>query len=179
MNQQKMIIKEYKFLTFHLNNDIYGIEMSRVKEIIGIKEIKTVPEAPYYMKGVISLRKKIMPVVDLRLRFSMPESEHPLETCIIITEVRVNHYEKNNLPVQNRDLPQQIGIIVDRVAEVFDIKSGDIEENPSYERGIDKGSIIGLGKVEENIIMLLDIEEVLSSGVMVEPSTIEELTSGF
>ena len=173
-----MIIKEYKFLTFHLNNDIYGIEMSRVKEIIGIKEIKTVPEAPYYMKGVISLRKKIMPVVDLRLRFSMPESEHPLETCIIITEVRVNHYEKNNLPVQNRDLPQQIGIIVDRVAEVFDIKSGDIEENPSYERGIDKGSIIGLGKVEENIIMLLDIEEVLSSWVMVEPSTIEELTSG-
>lgn len=173
-----MRIKEYKFITFKLNNDIYGIEMSRVKEIIGIKEIKTVPDAPYYMKGVINLRNNILPVVDLRLRFSMPESENPLETCIIITEVRVNHSERINLPVRNADLPQQIGIIVDRVSEVFDIKSGDIEENPSFERGIDKDSIIGLGKVEEKIIMLLDIEKVLSSVEMVEQSSIEELASG-
>jgi len=173
-----MKFKEYKFLTFSLNNDIYGIEMSRVKEIIGIKEIKIVPEAPYYMKGVISLRNEIIPVVDLRLRFSMPESDHPLETCIIVTEVRVKDFVRNNLPVRNTDMPQKIGIIVDRVSEVFDIKSGDIEENPSFERGIDKDSIIGLGKVEEKIIMLLDIEEVLSSGEMLVPTTMEELTSG-
>ncbi len=172
-------IEEYNFLSFHLNNDLYGIEMSRVKEIIGIKEIKTVPEAPEYMKGVISLRSKVLPVVDLRLKFSMLEAEYTYETCIIVVEVMTYKFERCSIPVRKAGMFQQIGVIVDNVSEVIKVKSGEIEEDPSFERGIDTDFIIGLGKVEEKIIILLDIEKALSSEEMIIQLAIEESKSSF
>ena len=145
--ETKQEATEGKFLTFVLGNEEYGIEILRVREIIGLMDITIVPQTPDYMKGVINLRGKVIPVIDLRLKFSMQEEIHTQETCVIVVEV-------NNT---------SIGIIVDSVSEVLDIKSGDIEETPSFGQGIDTNFIMGLGKVKEQIIILLDIESVLSS----------------
>ena len=110
-------------------------------------DITTVPQTPEYMKGVINLRGKVIPVIDLRLKFGMPEEEHTQETCVIVVEV-------NNT---------SLGIIVDSVSEVSDINGGEIEDAPSFGQGIDTSFIMALGKVKDKIIILLDIEAVLSS----------------
>ncbi|MBT3353627.1 MAG: chemotaxis protein CheW [Candidatus Scalindua sp.] len=138
---------EGKFLTFILGKEIYGFEILKVREIIGLMDITTVPQTPEYMKGVINLRGKVIPVIDLRLKFSMQEEEHTQETCVIVVEVENT----------------SIGIIVDSVSEVSDISGGSIEEAPSFGQGIDTSFIMGLGKVKDKIIILLDIETVLSS----------------
>ena len=143
----KKAVTEGKFLTFALSNEEYGIEILKVREIIGLMDITTVPQTPDYMKGVINLRGKVIPVIDLRLKFLMQEEKHTQETCVIVVEV-------NNT---------SIGIIVDSVSEVLDIKSGEIEGAPSFGQGIDTSFIMGLGKVGEQIVILLDIESVLSS----------------
>ena len=138
---------EGKFLTFVLSNEEYGIEILKVREIIGLMDITSVPQTPDYMKGVINLRGKVIPVIDLRMKFSMPEEEHTQETCVIVVEVNGT----------------SIGLIVDSVSEVSDIGSGEIENAPKFGQGIDTSFIMGLGKVKEKIIIMLDIDEVLSS----------------
>ena len=135
-----------KYLTFILGEEVYGIEILKAREIIGLMDITTVPQTPDYMKGVINLRGKVIPVIDLRLKFSMPEEEHTQETCVIVVEV-------NNT---------SIGIIVDSVSEVSGISGEEIEEAPSFGQGIDTSFIKGLGKVKDKIIILLGIEMVLS-----------------
>ncbi|HDY68154.1 MAG: chemotaxis protein CheW [Candidatus Scalindua sediminis] len=138
---------EGKFLTFVLGNEEYGIEILKVREIIGIMEITPVPQTPDYMKGVINLRGKVIPIIDLRLKYSMPEVEHTKETCIIVAEVGT----------------AQVGIIVDSVSEVTDIKGEDIEQAPNFGQEIDTNFIMGLGKTKKKIIILLDIEGVLTT----------------
>ncbi len=153
----KTKVSDGKFLTFILSDEVYGIEILKVREIIGLMDITTVPQTPDYMNGVINLRGKVIPVIDLRLKFSMQEEEHTQETCIIVVEV-------NNT---------SIGIIVDSVSEVLDIRGGEIEETPQFGQGIDTDFIMGLGKAKEMIIILLDIEKVLSSE---ELEVVEQLT---
>jgi len=145
--EKKITEQEGKYLAFILNNETYGIEILRVREIIGLMDVTTVPQTPEYMKGVINLRGKVIPVIDLRLKFSMLEEEHTQETCVIVVEV-------NNT---------SIGIIVDSVSEVMEIKSGEIEESLSFGQGIETDYIMGMDKVQKKIIILLDIEAVLSS----------------
>jgi len=145
--EKKITEQEGKYLAFILNNETYGIEILRVREIIGLMDVTTVPQTPEYMKGVINLRGKVIPVIDLRLKFSMQEKEHTDETCVIVVEV-------NNT---------SIGIIVDSVSEVLEITRGEIEESPHFGQDIDTSYIMGLGKVKEKIVILLDIEEILSS----------------
>ena len=111
-------------------------------------DITNVPQTPDYMKGVINLRGKVIPVIDLRLKFSMVEEKYTQETCVIVVDV-------NNT---------QIGTIVDSVSEVQDINGSEIEETPDLGQGIDTNFILGMGKVKEKIIILLDIEKVLSAG---------------
>ncbi|MBT5305761.1 MAG: purine-binding chemotaxis protein CheW [Candidatus Scalindua sp.] len=154
-----MTEQEGKYLAFILNNETYGIEILRVREIIGLMDVTTVPQTPEYMKGVINLRGKVIPVIDLRLKFSMQEKEHTDETCVIVVEV-------NNT---------SIGIIVDSVSEVLEITRGEIEESPHFGQDIDTSYIMGLGKVKEKIVILLDIEEILSSEEldMVNQRTVE------
>ena len=149
---------EGKFLTFALGNEEYGIEIIKAREIMGIMEITPVPQTPDYMKGVINLRGKVIPIIDLRLKFAMPEVEHTRETCIIVVEVG----------------SAQVGIIVDGVSEVTDIKGEDIEEAPSFGQGIDTNFIMGLGKTKQKIIILLDIEGVLTTE---ELKMVEEITT--
>ena len=145
--KKEVMTLEGKYLTFILGEEIYGIEILKVREIIGLMDITNVPQTPEYMKGVINLRGKVIPVIDLRLKFSMQEEEHTQETCVIVVEVENT----------------SIGIIVDSVSEVSDISGGSIEEAPSFGQGIDTSFIMGLGKVKDKIIILLDIETVLSS----------------
>ncbi len=149
---------EGKFLTFVLGDEEYGIEILKVREIMGIMEITPVPQTPDYMKGVINLRGNVIPIIDLRLKFAMPEVEHTKETCIIVAEVGTT----------------QVGVIVDSVSEVTDIKGEDIEEAPSFGQGVDTNFIMGLGKTKKKIIILLDIERVLTTE---ELNMVEEITA--
>ena len=141
---------EGKFLTFVLGNEEYGIEILKVREIIGIMEITPVPQTPDYVKGVINLRGKVIPVIDQRIKFSMPEVEQTQETCVIVVEV------KESL----------IGILVDSVSEVLNIGREEIEATPQFGQDIDTQFIMGLGKTKGKLIILLDIEEVLTTEVI-------------
>ena len=145
-----------KFLTFVLGDEIYGIAILKAREIIGLMDITTVPQTPDYMKGVINLRGKVIPVIDLRKKFSMQEGVHTQETCVIVVEVNGS----------------SIGLIVDSVSEVSDITGEEIENAPSFGQGIDTSFIMGLGKVKNKIIILLDIDAVLSTE---ELEMVEEL----
>ncbi len=142
----KNTVDKEKFLTFNLGKEEYGIEIPKVREIIGLVESTTVPQTPDYIKGVINLRGKVIPVIDLRLKFSMPEVEYTQETCIIVVDV-------NSV---------QVGIIVDSVSEVMDIKRDEIEETTNIGQGIDTNFINGLSEKNGKIIILLNIEKVLS-----------------
>ncbi len=148
--------KEGKYLSFVLNNEVYGIEILKVREIIGLMDVTSVPQTPDYMKGVINLRGKVIPVIDLRLKFSMPEEEHTQETCTIVVEV------DNTF----------IGTIVDSVSEVMEINGNDIEDAPQFGQGIDTNFIMGLGKTKKTIVILLDIAKVLSAD---ELAMVEEI----
>ncbi len=147
-----------KFLTFVLGDEIYGIEILKAREIIGLMDITSVPQTPDHMKGVINLRGKVIPVIDLRMKFAMQEEEHTQETCVIVVEVNGT----------------SVGLIVDSVSEVSDITGAEIEDAPNFGHGIDTSFIMGLGKVKERIIILLDIDAVLSTD---ELEIVEELAN--
>ncbi len=154
--ETKAITKAGKYLTFVLNNEVYGIEILKVREIIGLMDITNVPQTPDYMKGVINLRGKVIPVIDLRLKFLMLEGEQTSETCTIVVEV-------DNT---------SIGLIVDRVSEVMEISGDKIEDAPQFGQGIDTNFIMGLGKTKEAIVILLDIAKVISAD---ELAMVEEI----
>jgi len=142
--------KEGKYLTFSLADEEYGIGILKVKEIIGMMSVTSVPQTPGFVKGVINLRGKVIPVVDLRLKFGMEESAYTERTCIIVVEVT------------NRQGRVQIGIIVDAVSEVLNIKAGDIEETPTFGTSFDSDFILGMAKIEGSVKILLDIDRILS-----------------
>lgn len=138
---------EGKYLTFVLDTEIYGIEILKVREIIGIVEITAIPQSPDYLKGIINLRGKVIPVTDLRLLFGMNETEYTHETCIIVAEVGKSH----------------LGVVVDTVSEVLDVKREQIEDSSNFGNTIDSSYILGLGKVKDKIIILLNINKVLNT----------------
>lgn len=134
-----------KYLTFVLNNEQYGLEILKVREILGVLPITPMPQAPHFVKGVINLRGKVIPVVDARLKFGMMEIPHTSETCIIVVDVRGTW----------------MGMIVDTVKEVMDIREEQIEDSPHFGGGMDSGSIRGLGKIGDQVKILLDIDKVM------------------
>ena len=136
-----------KFLTFFLAGEEYGIEILKVHEIIGIMPITTVPRTPKFIRGVINLRGKVIPIVDLRLKFGMESKEQTEETCIIV--------------VQSTN--GQIGTIVDKVSEVLDIANADIDEAPAFGAEVNTDYILGIGKSQGKVKLLLDINKVLST----------------
>jgi purine-binding chemotaxis protein CheW len=138
--------KAGKYLTFYLSDEEYGLEILKVREIIGIMEITTVPRTPEFVKGVINLRGKVIPVLDLRLKFSMPEAERTEETCVIVVQVE----------------DVEVGIIVDKVSEVLDIAGDAIDEAPQFGTDINTDFILGMGKSEGHVTILLDISKVLA-----------------
>lgn len=138
--------KAGKYLTFTLDREEYGLEILKVREIIGVMAITAVPRTPDYVKGVINLRGKVIPVIDLRLKFGMPEAEHTEQTCIIVVQVGT----------------MEMGIIVDEVSEVLDIAGEHIEPAPAFGVNVDTEFILGMGKTEQRVTILLDIDKVLT-----------------
>ena len=136
-----------KYLTFALAEEEYGLEILKVREIISMSEITSVPKTPEFVKGVINLRGKVIPVIDLRLKFAMEEAPYTDETCIIVVDV-------NGV---------EMGIIVDHVSEVLDIPAGDIEDAPEFGANVDLDFILGMGKAEGRVTILLDIARVISA----------------
>ncbi|MGD9733496.1 MAG: chemotaxis protein CheW [Desulfamplus sp.] len=143
--------REGKYLTFSLAGEEYGIGILQVKEIIGMMPITSVPRTPDFVKGVINLRGKVIPVIDLRLRFAIPESEYTERTCIIVVEITASYGE------------MVIGIVVDSVSEVLNIKGENIEDSPSFGTSLDSQYILGMAKLEGGVKILLDIDKVLTS----------------
>ncbi|MDR0307232.1 MAG: chemotaxis protein CheW [Chitinispirillales bacterium] len=140
-----------KYLTFKLLKEEYGLEILKVREIIGMMAITSLPRTPLFVRGVINLRGKVIPVIDLRRKFEMEDTEDTDQTCIIVVDVG----SKNGII--------QIGILVDSVSEVLDILGEDIEEAPTFGTNIDTAFILGMAKAKGSVKILLNIEKVLSS----------------
>ncbi len=143
--------KEGKYLTFSLSNEEYGIGILKIKEIIGMMPITSVPRTPTFVRGVINLRGKVIPVIDLRIRFCMEEKEYNDRTCIVVVEI------------ESHGIQMVIGIVVDSVSEVLNIKSEEIEETPEFGTTLDTDYILGMATMEGGVKILLDIDAVLSS----------------
>lgn len=141
--------QEGKYLTFTLGDEYYGLSILKVKEIIGIMPITAVPQAPEYVNGVVNLRGKVIPVIDLRRKFAMPTVDYTDRTCIIVIET-----EKR----QGRGLT---GIVVDAVADVTNIKGDNIEDPPDFSAQTDSAFILGMAKTEGGVKILLDIDRVV------------------
>lgn len=135
-----------KFLTFSLGNEFYGIEIKYVTEIVGMQPITEVPELPEYIRGIINLRGKIIPVMDVRLRFKKPIREYNDRTCIIVIDIK--------------DIA--IGLIIDSVSEVMSIPEGDIVLPPGASQGLNNRYIKGIGKVGNDVKLILDCDKLLN-----------------
>jgi len=141
-----------KFLTFYLAQEEYGIEILSVHEIIGMLPITSVPGTPDYICGLINLRGKIIPIVDLRLKFGMEPKARTAETCIIVVHVQ----------------GIEVGIVVDRVSEVLNIAAADIEPLPSFGKDVCADYILGIGKSQSKIKILLNIDCAISADQIVQ-----------
>lgn len=146
-----MADREGKYLTFILAKEEYGISILKIKEIIGMMPITSVPQTPGFVKGVINLRGKVIPVVDLRLKFEMTAMAYSDRTCIIVVEIE---------GVAGRI---HIGCVVDAVSEVLNIRAQDIEDTPNFGASLDSSYILGMAKMEGGVKILLDIDRVLSA----------------
>jgi len=140
-----------KFLTFFLDDDEYGFEILKVQEIIGMMSVTSVPQTPPFVQGVINLRGKVIPIIDLRLKFAMPTVPQTEETCIIVVRAQ----------------GVAMGIVVDKVSEVLDIATADIDIL-ACGAAINTDYILGIGKAARKVTVLLDIDKVLSTNEVVE-----------
>jgi purine-binding chemotaxis protein CheW len=148
---KRMLHREGKYLTFSLDREEYGIGILKVREIIGMIRITPIPQTPDFVKGVVNLRGKVIPVVDLRLRFGMEAADYTERTCIIVVEI---HARAGFLPV---------GIVVDSVTEVLNIRSTDIEDTPKFGVSLNTDYILGMAKAGGGVKILLDIDRILTS----------------
>jgi purine-binding chemotaxis protein CheW len=140
-----------KLLTFSLGSEGYGISILKVKEIIGLMDITPIPRTPDFIKGVINLRGKIIPVMDLRIKFGMSPKEYDERTCVIVTEILMNGVQK------------LLGVVVDMVSEVVTISQDQIEPPPEYGATLEHSSILGIGKIKDRVVIILDINEVFQA----------------
>jgi len=145
-----MAHREGKYLTFSLAEEEYGIGILKIKEIIGMMPVTTVPRTPEYVKGVINLRGKVIPIIDLRLRFGMEAIDYTERTCIIVVEI------------EGQTGTVQVGVVVDAVSEVLNVDTKDIEDTPQFGRSLDTEYILGMAKMEGGVKILLDVDQVLT-----------------
>ena len=146
-----------KYLTFVLGQEFYGIAVLKIREIIRMQEITPVPQMPDFIRGVINLRGKIIPVVDLRMRFHLAKAENSERTCIIVVQV--------DLPSGDRT---QMGMVVDAVEEVISISVQDMEETPNFGSKLQSDYILGMAKVKGRVKTLLNIDRVITSDALEE-----------
>ena len=145
-----------KYLTVVLENEAYGIGVLKVREIIRMQKITPVPQMPAFVKGVINLRGRVIPIVDMRVKFGL-KAEFAERTCIVVVQVKLS------------DHTVQMGLIVDSVEEVVNLSGTDIEPTPDFGTRIDTGYILGMAKIKGAVKTLLDIDRVVS------PETVEQI----
>ena len=151
-----------KYLTFALGKEEYGLEILKVREIIGYMDITAVPRTPGYVKGVINLRGQVISVVDLRAKFSMESAERTDQTCIIVVDIQQGGRRLNT------------GIVVDRVSEVLSIAADKIEDAPAFDSSVKIDFILGMGKIGASVKILLDIDKVLNTTEVIELDTLSK-----
>ena len=144
-----MALDQQKLLSFSLGNEEYGVSIMKVKELIGMMDITPVPKTPDFIKGVINLRGKIVPVMDLRTKFGMVAQEYDERTCIIVVEVLI------------KEIARTIGIVVDCVSEVINIDETQIDPPPESGNTVDADTILGIGKLKDGVVIILDIDKIL------------------
>jgi purine-binding chemotaxis protein CheW len=147
-----------RYLTFFVDGEQYGVDISRIKEIIAPVNITHIPKTPPYVKGVINLRGSVIPVVDVRLKFDMAEKEMDIETAIIIYEINKT----------------SIGFIVDNVEDVLLIESKNISDAPSFGSGIDTEFVESVAEVGDDVIMLLNLEKIFEAEELLNISKLEK-----
>jgi len=140
-----------KYLVFHLGDEEFGIQVQKVREIMGVQDITQVPQTPSHVKGVINLRGKVIPVVDLRLKFTMPALEYTHRTCIIVVQVAGPRGS------------MLMGIVVDGVVEVLQVSGADVEDTPSFGKEVEVPYVMGLAKLKGKVKILLDIDQVMTA----------------
>jgi len=153
-----------QFLTFTLDQEVFGLDIGKVREVLDYTTLTKVPQTPDFMRGVINLRGSVVPVVDMRLKFGLPMTQRTVNTCIIIVEVDLNG-EKTVL-----------GALADSVREVIDLNAGDIEPAPKIGTKLNTEFIKGMGKAEEKFIILLDFDRVFSYEELFELKTTDKET---
>src|SRR5580692_856625 len=139
-----------KYLTFQLASEEFGIQVLKVREIMGVQDITAVPQTPPHIKGVINLRGKVVPVIDLRLKFGLPAVDYTARTCIIVTQLK-----SDNSTVL-------IGIVVDAVSEVLNLAGQESEDTPDFGEKLETQYLLGMAKVKGKVKILLDIDRILS-----------------
>jgi purine-binding chemotaxis protein CheW len=155
--KQQLSGERIQVVSFHLGSEEYGVDISQVQEIIRMVEITHVPRAPRFMEGVINLRGQLIPIIDLRTRFSMPRAEHTKSTRIVVTEIG----------------SKKVGIIVDSVSEVINIPIEQVEDAPDMIAGVGTEYIQGVGKVGDRLIILLDLTMVITGDEKAQLDTME------
>jgi purine-binding chemotaxis protein CheW len=146
-----------KYLTFMLGLEFYGIQVLKIREIIRMQEITPVPQMPDFIRGVINLRGKIIPVVDLRMRFRLAKAETNERTCIIVVQVELENGDKT-----------QMGCVVDAVEEVINIAIQDMEETPNFGAQLQSDYILGMAKIKGKVKTLLHIDRVVTADALLE-----------
>jgi len=152
-----------QYLSFTLADEIFALDITKVREVLEYTEITRIPKMPAYMCGVINLRGGVVPVVDMRLKLGMPEAERTIETCIIITDVKVD------------GISVTIGAMADSVSEVFDLDTSQVEPSPSIGTQVKADFLMGMGKHEDNFVLLLDIDKTFS---FAELASIKKVDAG-
>ena len=140
-----------QLVSFNIGDEEFGVDILKVQEINRMVEVTRVPNTPEYVDGVINLRGKVIPVVDLRLKFGLPEMEYTQRTCIIVVQVR------------GEAGPMQMGIVVDGVAEVLNLADADIEDTPAFGQDVTVSYLLGMAKIKGKVKILLDIDQVLTT----------------
>ena len=153
-----------KYLTFHMCDENYGIDILKVVEIIAMLDITDIPRLPGFIRGVINLRGKIIPVIDLRSLFRLPAIEYHERTCIIIVQI------------PRKEQLVTAGIIVDEVSEVVDFEADHIEDTPAFGASVDTQFLLGMGKYMDKVYLLLDVDKALESD---ELGVVESLSQSF
>ena len=149
-----------KYLIFSLADEEFGVKVLKIKEIMGMQEITAVPNTAPYVKGVINLRGQVIPVVDLRMKFSLPSCDYTHRTCIIV------------VTTQGKAGDRLVGAIADGVAEVLTLSTEEIEDTPDFGSGAASPYLLGMAKVKGTVKILLDIDEVLGEQEAIEFSTL-------
>ncbi|MBC8422927.1 purine-binding chemotaxis protein CheW [bacterium] len=150
-----------KYLSFILGGEEYGVEIMKVQEINGLTEVTRVPRMPEYVRGVVNLRGKVIPVIDLRSKFGMEKVEDTEKTCNIVVQIEHNGEVLT------------MGIVVDDVSEVLNIAGEQIDPAPAFGSGVESDFITGIGKLEENVVILLDINRILGGAELAGLATID------